>query len=136
MRMSKRIAFAPAAFLAVMALLTGISQPFARSNSTTEYVQPSRWLANEIAPQNPSTTAASRNTALVAATEEVLKETSELRQLSILRPVPSSTQSRAEIERALIKSMDEETTPAEMHATEVTFKKLGLAPAGFEYRAL
>ena len=88
------------------------------------------------APQSPATTAAARNAALVAATAEVLKETSEIRQLPILRPVQSSTQSRAEIERMLIKNLDEETTPAQIHATEVTMKKLGLAPADFQYRAL
>jgi hypothetical protein len=75
-----------------------------------------------------------RNTALAAATASVLKETSAIRKLSILRQVRSSTQSRAEIERMLIKSMDEETTPAELHATEITFKKLGLAPADFQFR--
>jgi hypothetical protein len=66
----------------------------------------------------------------------VLKETSELRQLPILRPVQSSTQSRAEIEQMLIKNLNENTTPAQIHATEVTLKKLGLAPADFQYRAL
>ena len=90
----------------------------------------------QLAPQSPATTAASRNAALIAATAEVLKETSEIRQLPILRPVESSTQSRAEIERMLIKNLDEETTPAQIHATEVTLKKLGLAPADFQYRAL
>jgi hypothetical protein len=88
------------------------------------------------APQSPATTAASRNAALIAATADVLKETSELRELPILRPVQSSTQSRTEIERMLIKNLDEETTPAQIHATEVTLKKLGLAPADFQYRAL
>src|ERR1051325_702409 len=58
--------------------------------------------------QTVTTSAAARNAALIAATEEVLKETSDLRQLSILHPVQSSTQSRAEIERAIIKNLDEE----------------------------
>jgi len=88
------------------------------------------------AAQSKATTAASRNAALVTATAEVLKETSELRQLPVLRQVQSSTQSRAEIERMLIKNLDEETTPAQLHATEVTLKKLGLAPADFNYREL
>src|SRR5215831_3557529 len=88
------------------------------------------------APQGVVANTAARNAALVAATQEVLKETSEIRQLSILRPVQSSTQSRAEIERALIKSLDADTTPAEMHADEVTLKKLGLAPPDFQYREL
>jgi hypothetical protein len=83
-----------------------------------------------------ATATASRNAALVAATRDVLKETSEIRQLSILRPVQSSAQSRAQIERMIMKNLDEETTPAQMHATEATLKKLGLAPPDFQYRAL
>ena len=69
-----------------------------------------------------TTTAAARNAALIAATQEVLKETSEVRQLSIIRPVQSSTQSRAEIERAMMKNLDDEITPADMHASEVTLR--------------
>ncbi len=83
----------------------------------------------------PQQTAAARNAALIVATQEVLKETSEMRQLAILRPVQSSTQSRTEIERAVMKNLDEEITPADMHAAEVTLKKLGLAPPEFQYRA-
>jgi hypothetical protein len=89
------------------------------------------------APQRPATaTAAARNAALIAATDEVLKETSELRQLSIIKPVPSSTQSREEIQRAIIKNLDEGTSAADLHASEVILKKLGLAPADFNYRDL
>ena len=87
------------------------------------------------APQQPATaTAAARNAALIAATDEVLKETSELRQLSIIKPVQSSTQSREEIQRAIIKNLNEETSAADLHASEVILKKLGLAPADFNYR--
>src|SRR5256884_249972 len=89
------------------------------------------------APQQPATaTAAARNAALIAATDEVLKETSELRQLSIIKPVPSSTQSREEIQRAIIKNLNEETSAADLHASEVILKKLGLAPPDFNYRDL
>src|SRR5882762_4899617 len=85
--------------------------------------------------QSPqANTTSARNAAMIAATSEVLKETSEIRQLAILRPVQSSTQSRAEIERMLVKSLDEETTPAQMHATEVTLKRLGLVPPDFQLR--
>src|SRR5437870_10498 len=91
----------------------------------------------QLAPQqSATTTSAARNAALIAATAEVLKETSEIRQLSILRPVQSSTQSRAEIERTLIKNLDENMTAAQAHASEVILRKLGLAPAEFQYRAL
>ena len=86
--------------------------------------------------QSATTTSAARNAALIAATTDVLKETSGIRQLSILRPVQSSTQSRAEIEGTLIKNLDEEMTAAQAHASEATLRKLGLAPAEFQYRAL
>src|SRR5436190_18214742 len=72
----------------------------------------------------------------MAATDEVLKETSTLRELSIVRPVQSSTQSRTEIERAVVKNLDEDTPAADIHAAEVTLKKLGFAPPDFQYRAL
>jgi hypothetical protein len=75
-----------------------------------------------------------RNAAIVAATTEVLKETSEIRELPILRPVKSGAQSRTEIERMLIKNLNEQTSPAEMHASEVSFRKFGLAPSDFQYR--
>jgi hypothetical protein len=76
-----------------------------------------------------------RNAAIVTTTAEVLKETSEIRELSILRPVRSGGQSRSEIERMLIKNLNEQMTPAEMHATEVSLRKFGLAPADFDYRS-
>src|SRR5512147_698940 len=79
-------------------------------------------------------TGTTRNAAIVAATEAVLKETSTLRELSILKDVKSGAQSRAEIERMIIRNLDQETTPADLHATEVVLKAFGLAPAEFRYR--
>ncbi len=75
-----------------------------------------------------------KNAAIVAATQAVLKETSALRELGILRPVKSGAQSRAEIERMIIRNLKEQTTPAEMHATEAVLKKLGLVPQDFQYQ--
>ena len=127
--MSKKIRFALAAAGVSIALFVGL---FQSSVSSSFSAQPQRPAAQ----QNQTTATAARNAALIAATQDVLKETSAIRQLSILRPVQSSAQSRAEIERALIKSLDEDTTPASIHADEVTLKKLGLAPMDFQYRAL
>lgn len=75
-----------------------------------------------------------QNAAIISTTDAVLKETSELRELSIMRPVKSGAQSRAEIEKSIIKNLDNETTPAEMHATEALLHVFGLAPNDFEYR--
>ncbi|HEV2826164.1 MAG TPA: hypothetical protein VGW76_01080 [Pyrinomonadaceae bacterium] len=81
-----------------------------------------------------ATSSSARNAAIVAATAEVLKETSEIRELRVLKPVKSGAQSRAAIEQMLIKNLNEQVTPAEMHATEVSLRKFGLAPADFQYR--
>src|SRR5918912_4495945 len=75
-----------------------------------------------------------QNAAIISTTDAVLKETSELRELSIMRPVKSGAQSRAEIERMIIKNLDSDTTPAEMHATEALLRVFGLAPNDFAYR--
>ncbi|MCA1815800.1 MAG: hypothetical protein LC746_05220, partial [Acidobacteria bacterium] len=48
--------------------------------------------------------------------------------------VKSGAQSRAEIERMLLKNLDEETKPEEIRADELTLKKLGLIPADFQMR--
>ena len=84
--------------------------------------------------QTAGTTPA-RNAAIVSTTAAVLKETSELRELSILKQVKSGAQSRDDIQRMIIKNLDRDTTPAEMHAAEVLLKAFGLAPKDFAYRA-
>ena len=67
-------------------------------------------------------TANAQNAAIVSTTAAMLKETSELRELSILKAVKSGAQSRADIERMIIKNLDSDTTPAEMHAAEVLLR--------------
>lgn len=80
-------------------------------------------------------TSSTQHAAIVATTAAVLKETSEVRELSILKAVKSGAQSRAEIERMIIKNLDAETTPAEMHAAEAVLRVFGLAPKDFAYRS-
>ena len=82
-----------------------------------------------------STSRAAQNAAIVATADAVLKETSEIRELSILRGVKSGAQSRSEIERMIVKNLDSDTTPDEMHASEVLLKAFGLAPPEFAYRS-
>jgi hypothetical protein len=118
--MPKPIRFMATILVSIVLAVAGLLQPPASSSQQS--------------PQ--ATTTSARNAALIAATGDVLKETSEIRQLAILRPVQSSVQSRPEIERMLMKNLDEENTPAQMHASEATLKRLGLAPPDFQYRAL
>ena len=75
-----------------------------------------------------------RSAAIVATSAAVLEETSEIRELTILHPVKSGAQSRAEIERMVVRNLDEQTTLTELHANEQALKKLGLAPPEFRYR--
>ncbi len=82
----------------------------------------------------PAATVNPKASAIREATAEVLRETGELRQLAVLRPVESGAQSRAEIEQMLIKSLDESSTPEEMRASQVVLIKLGLVPPDFRFR--
>ncbi|HEX8352941.1 MAG TPA: hypothetical protein VF611_08585 [Pyrinomonadaceae bacterium] len=90
----------------------------------------------------PTATAQRAKTAVVnpktaavrEATTEVLRETSQLRKLPVLRQVRSGAQSRAEIEQMLVRNLNESSTPEEMSASEATLKKLGLVPADFQLR--
>jgi hypothetical protein len=82
-----------------------------------------------------ATAGTAQNAAIISTTEALLKETSELRELSILRAVKSGAQSRSEIERVIIKNLDADTTPAEMYAAELVLKAFGLAPSDFAYRS-
>jgi hypothetical protein len=120
--MSKQIRLQAAIFLTVLLILAAAlpSAPVTHAQAQSAAV---------------ATTSEAKKAAVVETTEAVLKETSELRQLPILRPVKSDTQSRDEIQRFLIKNMDEDTTPAEMHASELSLKKLGLIPPDFQFRA-
>src|SRR5437588_10968372 len=137
MRMSKRFLIGALRFQESRRLHSARFMPIFLSLLAVFFVSLGLTGSAQRAPQqSATTTSAARNAALIAATVNVLKETSEIRQLSILRPVQSSTQSRAEIERTLIKNLDEDMTAAQAHASELALRKLGLAPADFQYRAL
>src|SRR5215210_4655701 len=98
--MSKQIRLQVIALVAALILLASVSSG------------PRTALAQKQAPAVTSSNA--KSAAVMATTEAVLKETSEVRQLPILRPVKSGAQTRAEIERMLVKNMDEDTTPEEL----------------------
>lgn len=77
-----------------------------------------------------------KSAAVVKMTDAMLKETSVIRELPILRPVKSGTKSRAQIEQMVLKNINEESTPESIKTDELTLKKLGLVPKDFDYRAL
>lgn len=112
--MSKKISFALALFC-LLCLVAGSFLPLGRAQT--------------------SGTGPALNAAIVSTTAAVLKETSELRELAILREVKSGAQSREEIQKAIVKNLDADTTPEEIHAVEVLLKVFGLVPKEFAYRA-
>src|SRR5947209_12225725 len=75
-----------------------------------------------------------KTAAVREATQEVLRETSELRKLPVLRQVRSGAQSREEIEQMLVRNLNESVTPEEMDASEAALRKLGMVPADFQLR--
>ncbi|MGB8507244.1 MAG: hypothetical protein WCD76_02465 [Pyrinomonadaceae bacterium] len=75
-----------------------------------------------------------KTVAVREATAEVLRETGEIRKLSILRPVRSDAQTRLEIEGMLVRNLKESSTPEAMQASETTLKKMGLVPADYNLR--
>lgn len=77
-----------------------------------------------------------KSAAVAAATEEVVREVGQIRGLNALRPIKSGAQTRAEIERMIIDNLNRETKPEELRTAELALKKLGLAPADFNYRQL
>src|SRR5678816_3429989 len=95
--MSKKIT----RFLALMGLLSLISASILSQGRGTA-TRPQR-SETAIGP--------SRNAAIVATTAAVLKETSELRELSILRAVKSGAQSRTEIEPVSYTHLRAHETP-------------------------
>jgi hypothetical protein len=84
----------------------------------------------------PAVTVNPKSAAVREATAEVLRETSALRQLKVLRTVESGAQSRPDIERMLIENLNESTSPEEMRVSELALKKFGLAPPEFQLRPL
>lgn len=73
---------------------------------------------------------------LLQATQQMLHYVSELRGLPILHSVKAALQSREEIQRSLIRDLDESTTADEFDASTKLLIKLGLVPRDFKYREL
>ncbi len=115
--MSKRIS---PRNLPAAALVAAVACAAAVTTATAQRARP--------AAVNPKTAAVRE------ATAEVLRETSRLRKLPVLRQVKSGAQSRAEIEQMLVRNLNENATPEEMAASEATLKKLGLVPEDFQLR--
>jgi hypothetical protein len=72
--------------------------------------------------------------AALEATDEVLKSVSRLRGLEVKDRVKSGLKTRDQIELAVLRDLDENTTPEEFAATSRALTKLGLIPKEFQLR--
>lgn len=73
-------------------------------------------------------------TPTLAATDDVLKVVSRLRDLEIKHPVKSALKTRDEIEASIIRDLDESTPPEEFEASQKTLVKMGLIGKDFQLR--
>ncbi len=72
--------------------------------------------------------------AALNSAEEILKVVSRLRALDIKQSVKSSFKTKDEIEKAVIRDLDENTPPEEFEASQKTLVKLGLVSKSFHLR--
>jgi hypothetical protein len=82
----------------------------------------------------PAASVNPKSAAVQEATAEVLRETSEIRRLKVLRDVASGAQSRPEIEQMLISNLNASASPEDLRTSEVALRKFGLVPADFQLR--
>jgi hypothetical protein len=70
----------------------------------------------------------------LAATDDVLKVVSRLRELEVKHPVKSALKTRDEIEASVMRDLDESTPPEEFEASQKTLVKMGLIRKDFQLR--
>jgi hypothetical protein len=78
--------------------------------------------------------ASATQTSGLNATEEVLESVSRLRGLAVKQTIKRGLKTRDEIEREVLRDLDESNSPEEMAAASKTFAKLGLIPKEFALR--
>ena len=84
--------------------------------------------------QRPAKIAPVTSTDVLARTNQVLQEVSQLRHLSVMSPVKSGLKSRKEIEQVVLRNFSESSRPEEIEAANKTLIVLGLVPPDFRYK--
>src|SRR5438477_13216392 len=85
-------------------------------------------------PAQVSNLKASDRDTILAASENILKEVSQMRGLPAKNPVKSGFKSHKELETIIIKDLDEENTPQQLAAQSKLLAQLGLVPKGYPMR--
>jgi hypothetical protein len=63
-----------------------------------------------------------------------LRETSEVRGLKVLRPVPTASVSRSQVEQMLTSQINAQVTTSQMRSSELMLRVLGMVPPNFQLR--
>lgn len=87
-------------------------------------------------PAAAQATAGPSTSALMAATDDILRQVQALRGLRAKSMVARGVLSRPQISEKLRAHLDEEYTPAEVDAETRVLRRLGLLPAGLDYGKL
>lgn len=70
----------------------------------------------------------------LAKADEIATRVSTLRGLAVKRPIKRGVMDKAQIRARILERMDQEYAPAELAAEEVAMKRLGMLPAGYDYK--
>lgn len=63
-----------------------------------------------------------------------IEQASTIRELKLLRPVPCRVDSKDDVRRYMLATIDEKLTPEKLKHEEILFKALGFIPEQFEYK--
>jgi hypothetical protein len=86
----------------------------------------------QAAPTPPVATAPKADNAeFAAAADDVLKQVSQITELSVLTPVKKTLRSREEIRAYVLREMDDDKDAAERYADQRSAEAFGLIPKGF-----
>jgi hypothetical protein len=89
--------------------------------------------AQTSAPATPSTPSSGQSNAdFLAATDEVLKDMSQITGLELKTPIKRTLRSRDEIRAYVLRQMNEDRTPEERYADEKSAEAFGLIPKNFD----
>jgi hypothetical protein len=77
-----------------------------------------------------------RDQSLLDKADAIAVQVSKLRGLARKRPIQRGVMQKHEIEQRLLARIDEEYTPEELAAEELSMKRLGLIPADIDYKKL
>jgi hypothetical protein len=69
-----------------------------------------------------------------AATAAILRETSAVRGLKVLRPVPTAALTRPQIEQMLSRQINAQITSGQIRGSELMLRVLGMVPQNFQLR--